>query len=202
MKYLPFLLLLSWAALVQAAPELKVGDILLQPLDCWSCDLIEAEEESIYSHMGIVISLDPILVADSRMKVEIQTLEKFNSITEQGQKIEILRFQNEDIVQELQKKSSSFLQLFKNDFEGLSYDHKFLWNNFDENGSQTLYCSEMIAKLLQAFLGIDPIVKRMHFNKNTDQWARYFHGDIPAGKWGNSPADFERSELFYSVGEL
>ena len=202
MKYLPFLLLLSWTTLVQASPELKVGDILLQPLDCWSCDLIEAEEETIYSHMGIVISTNPVLVADSRMKVEIQSLEKFNSITEKGQNILVRRFHNEDIVNELQSKSASFKALFQNEFEGLSYDHKFLWNNFDESGNQTLYCSEMVAKLLQAFLGIDPIVKRMHFDKNPDQWARYFHGDIPAGKWGNSPADFDRSDLFYDVGEL
>lgn len=202
MKFLPILLFLTWTSLAKATPDLQVGDILLQPLDCWSCSLIEEEEESIYSHMGIVVSTNPVLVADSRKKVEVQSLEEFNSITEKNQKIQIMRFRNEDIVNALRSKSSAFLALFRSEFEGLSYDHKFLWNNFDENGNQTLYCSEMVAKLLQAFLGIDPIVKRMHFNRNTDQWSRYFHGDIPAGKWGNSPADFERSNLFYSVGEL
>ncbi len=202
MKYLPFLLLLSWTISVKAMPELKVGDVLLQPLDCWACDLIEAEEESIYSHMGIVISTSPLMIADSRRKVEMQPLEVFNSITEKGQSIRVIRFQNEEIVSELQKNAESFLTLFKTEFEGLEYDHQFLWNNLNENGEQKLYCSEMVMKLLQAFLGIEPFVKRMHFNRNSDQWARYFHGEIPAGKWGNSPADFERSDLFHVVGEL
>lgn len=202
MKKMVFLLSLLVTSVLQAAVELKVGDVLLQPLDCWACDLIEAEEKTIYSHMGIIVSTNPVMVADSRRKVEMQTLEEFNSITEKGQKVRVIRFQNEKIVAKLQKDSKSFLALFKSDFEGLQYDHEFLWNNLDENGYQKLYCSEMVMKFLQAFLGIDPIVKRMHFNKNPDQWARYLKGNVPAGKWGNSPADFERSDYFYEVGEL
>jgi hypothetical protein len=202
MKYLPLIALLLWTFSAIASPELKIGDVLLQPLDCWACDLIEAEEETIYSHMGIVIATNPVLVADSRRKVEIQSLDEFNSITEKGQSIRVLRFQKQGIVENFEKNSKEFLALFKSDFEGLAYDHQFLWNNMDANGQQMLYCSEMVMKLLQAFLGIEPFVKRMHFDKNSDQWARYFHGDVPAGKWGNSPADFERSELFYVVGDL
>ena len=30
----------------------------------------------------------------------------------------------------------------------------------------------------------------------------YFRGNIPDNEWGNSPGDFERSDLFYQVGEL
>lgn len=201
MKYLglfSFILSLN----IWAAPELKVGDILLQPLDCWSCDLIEDEEQTIYSHMGIVISTNPILVADSRRKVETQSLEDFDSITEKGQRIRILRFQNEKIVEELEKNSSKFHELFQTEFDGLPYDHQFLWNNFHESGVQKLYCSEMVAKLLQAFLGIDPIIKRMHFSRNPELWARYFNGNVPVGEWGNSPGDFEKSHLFYVVGDL
>ncbi len=202
MKYLALALSFLMTSALWAAPELMVGDILLQPTDCWSCNLIEAEEETIYSHIGIVISAKPLLIADSNGKVKKQTLEAFNSITEKGQQIRVLRFQNEKIVDELQDKSESFLQLFNEEFEGLPYDKEFLWNNFDENGVQKLYCSEMIAKLLQAFLGIDPIIKRMHFSKYPEQWARYFRGEPPVGKWGNAPADFERSDWFHVVGDL
>ncbi len=202
MKYLALVLSFLMTSALWASPKLKVGDILLQPLDCWSCDLIEAEEETIYSHMGIVISVKPLLIADSRRKVEKQPLEIFNSITEKGQQIRVLRFQNEKIVDELQNNSEAFIQLFNEEFEGLPYDHSFLWNNLNDEGIQKLYCSEMVAKLLQAFLGIDPIIKRMHFSKYPEQWARYFKGEPPVGKWGNAPADFERSDLFRVVGDL
>ncbi len=187
---------------IWAGPELKVGDILLQPLDCWSCDLIEDEEQSIYSHMGVVISIEPTLIADSRRKVEVQSLKDFNSITQNGQSIRVLRFRNEKIVDELEEKSEEFLRLFMSEFDGLPYDHDFLWDNFHESGVQKLYCSEMVAKLFQAFLGIDPIIKRMHFSRNREVWERYFNGNVPVGKWGNSPADFEKSDKFYVVGDL
>lgn len=202
MKYSLLIASFLWTFGVWASPELKVGDILLQPLQCWSCDLIEDEEQSIYSHMGIVISLNPVMVADSRRKVEIQTLEEFNSITQKDQDIKVIRFQNEKIVAELTSNSDKFLNLFMSEFNGLAYDHDFRWNNFSEDGQQKLYCSEMVAKLLQAFLGLDPIIKRMHFSRNPDVWERYFRGNVPRGEWGNSPADFERSELFYDVGEI
>lgn len=185
-----------------AKTELMVGDILLQPLDCMACDLIEEEEDTIYSHMGIVISINPVMVADSRRKVEVQTLKDFNSITEKGQSIRVLRFQNDKVVKHLTENAKYFRSLFASDFDGLPYDHEFLWNNLNPDGTQKLYCSEMVAKLLQAFLGIDPIVKRMHFTQNRDQWERYFQGNVPDGQWGNSPGDFERSDLFYTVGDL
>lgn len=202
MKKLVVLLSLLVTSGLWASVELKVGDILLQPLDCWSCDLIEDEEQSIYSHMGIVVSVDPVIVADSRRKVETQSLKEFNSITEKGQAIRVLRFRNEKIVENFEDNSEEFLRVFMADFNGLPYDHDFLWNNLNPDGTQKLYCSEMVAKLLQAFLGIDPIVKRMHFSRNREQWEKYFKGNVPVGQWGNSPADFEKSDLFYEVGDL
>jgi hypothetical protein len=186
----------------QAAVDLKVGDILLQPLDCWTCTLIEEEEDTIYSHIGIVLSVNPVMVAESRGKVQLVSLQAFNSITQKGQNIAVLRFQNEKAVDYFQQNQNRLLSVFRSDFEGLKYDHDFLWNNFDKNGNQMLYCSEMVAKLLQAFMGLEPLVKRMHFKHNLDQWQRYFKGNPPDGQWGNHPADFGRSELFYTVGEL
>ena len=142
------------------------------------------------------------MVAEARGKVRMLSLQEFNSTTEKGQKISVLRLQHPGAVEELQKKKTAFVALFKSEFESLKYDHDFLWDNFDTNGTQKLYCSELVAKLLQAFMGIDPIIKRMHFSKNPEQWAKYFKGPPPVGKWGNTPADYERSDLFYQVGEL
>lgn len=182
---------------------LKVGDILLQPTNCWSCNLIENEEQSIYSHIGIVIAVTPeIIVADSLGSVRAQTLEKFNSITEKGQKLGVLRFNNPKAVAELENNVEKLNQLFQDEFLGLKYDKAFLWDNFDEKGDQKLYCSEFIAKFLHAFMGLEPIIKRMHFSRNREAWERYFQGEVPVGKWGNSPADYERSHIFSLIGEL
>ena len=60
----------------------------------------------------------------------------------------------------------------------------------------------MVTKLLSGFMGIELPMKRMKFDINRDQWIQYFHGNPPDGKWGNAPASFEKSELFYEVGEL
>ena len=202
MKTLFLILALSSLSAV-AAPSIQVGDILLQPTDCWSCSLIEAEEESIYSHMGIVLQTEPeIMVAEALGKVRLVPYSVFNSKTEKGQKIAILRYSNTDLVNHILAHKDELLALFKSDFENLAYDHAFLWDNVDGNGNQMLYCSEMVAKLLQAFLGIDTPIKRMHFSKYPEQWDRYFKGNVPVGKWGNSPADFEKSDKFHIEGEL
>src|SRR5438046_128198 len=116
MKYLALVLTFLMTSALWASPELKVGDILLQPTDCWSCDLIEAEEDTIYSHIGIVISDSPLMIADSNGKVKKQSLESFNKITEKGQQIRVLRFQNEKIVEEFQNNSEAFLKLFNDEF--------------------------------------------------------------------------------------
>lgn len=197
-------LLISLSSLFASAKaELRVGDVLLQPLNCYSCNLIEDTEQSIYSHMGIVMQVHPeIMVAEARGTVKIVSLETFDSITEKGQKISVRRYINSKITEELEKNVVPFNELFRSEFLGLKYDHDFLWDNFDENGNQKLYCSELVAKLLQAFLGLDPLIKRMHYSRNYDQWLRYFRGNVPVGKWGNAPADYEKSDLFYEVGEL
>lgn len=187
----------SWAL------ELKVGDVLLQPRDCWSCSLIEEQENSIYSHMGMIIEVEPELkVLDALGTVKIQSYEAFNKGTQKDQKIAVLRLNREDAVQHMQDTKEQFLDYYLRMFDGLKYDHDFIWNNLDEDGYEKLYCSELITKLYIGYLGIDVGTRRMKFDKNRDQWIRYFHGNPPDGKIGNSPAVFEQSPLFHEVGEL
>jgi len=183
--------------------ELKVGDILLQPRDCWSCSLIEAQENSIYSHMAMVIQTAPELkVIDALGTVKVSTFSEFDKGTQKNQNVSVRRFRNDDIVSYIQNNESAFVAYYLDNFDGLQYDHDFIWNNFDENGYEKLYCSEMVTKLLSGFLRIELPMKKMKFDKNRDQWIKYFRGNPPDGKWGNAPADYEKSELFYEVGEL
>lgn len=198
-----FLIVLGLLSFHSFAFELKVGDILLQPRDCWSCSLIEAQEGSIYSHMGMVIEVAPLVkVIDALGSVKVSELSAFNLGTQKDQKMSVRRFRNEHAVEFIQKNKDRFVLFYLNNFDGLKYDHDFIWNNFDENGNEKLYCSEMVTKLLSGFLGIELPMKRMKFDKNRDEWIKYFRGDPPDGKWGNAPADYEKSDLFYEVGEL
>jgi uncharacterized protein YycO len=200
-----FFLLLSFLLPLRGicAIELKVGDILLQPLDCWSCALIEAQEKSPYSHMGMVIEVgEEIRVVEAMGEVKVLSLSEFQEKTENGQNILVLRLKNEDAVLFLQNEQESLQNYFKTSFLGLPYDHDFLWNNFDERGREKLYCSEFVSKIYRHFLGIEIPLKEMAFDINRTEWIRYFRGNPPDGLPGNSPATFERSPDFFRVGVL
>lgn len=185
------------------ALELKVGDVLLQPLDCWSCSLIEAQENSIFSHVGVVVKISPsVEVAEALGKVRILSLDQFNTRTQKGQRLLVKRFKNDLLISRLMNKQVEFLTYFKKEFENLKYDHDFRWDNLDEQGYEKLYCSEMVSKLFLGFLGVEIPLKRMKFDLNREEWIRYFRGVPPDDEWGNSPGDFDKSELFYEVGEL
>jgi len=179
--------------------ELKVGDILLQPLACWSCQLIEAEEDTKYAHSGLVVSTKPLLVAESISAVHAIPFELFNARTKKGEKLKVLRFKDQSLQRKLK---SGFYERFSKDFRGLKFDPSYLWDNVDTDGRELLYCSEFISKLLEAHLGISMPLKRMEFLHNRAHWFEYFNGRIPDGEWGNSPADFEKSSLFYTLGYL
>jgi hypothetical protein len=203
MNYLISVLLFSVSLASFASVELRVGDILLQPLDCYTCKLIEEEEDSIYSHMGLVIQVMPeIRIAESLGTVRLVSLEDFQARTEKKQRIGVFRFKHRGTVQRLQENRYELIQLFYNYFEGLPYDSDFLWDNHDASGAEKLYCSEMITKLLASFSNRPLPMKRMTYKKNRDLWVKYFNGTPPEGKWGNSPADFEKSKLFFEVGKL
>ena len=202
MHKLIFILSLFISLSVQAV-ELKVGDILLQPLNCWSCGLIEIEENTIYSHASIVIALEPeVMVAEALNKVRVLPLKTFHARTRPGGKLSVQRLTSSAAVEYMQKNQAGLYKMYQEWFEGSDYDHEFLWNNLDANGNEKFYCTEFITKLVQGFLGIELPTKDMHFEKNREQWMRYFKGNPPDGKRGNSPGDFERAEQLYEVGEI
>ncbi len=182
---------------------MRPGDIILQPLNCWLCSLIELEEGSIYSHMGVVLSVTPeVMIGEANGTVKKIKLSEFLSKTEASQRSLLIRFRNEKISEAITSTPQKFLETFEKEFEGAQYDNDFLWHNFDENDKEKLYCSEMVAKLFQYYLGIDMPIKLMLYQNYREHWLTYFQGRIPVNQWGNSPADFEKSDLFYKVGEL
>lgn len=175
--------------------DLRSGDILLQPLNCWSCSLIEAQEKTIYSHIGVYLELESgSFVLEALGRVKLTPMNEFLQRAEEGQSVRVMRFINKRFDSEALLKSSG-------KFLGLSYDKAFLWDNFDEFGEK-IYCSELVYKVFEPFYGSALPLKRMSFDVNPKLWERYFDGDVPEGLWGNSPEDFHRSELLEIVGEL
>lgn len=198
MKYLFVLLLiptLSWSQ----GLKLEIGDILLQPLQCWSCGLIEQEENTKYAHSGLVVSLEPLLVAESISEAHAIPYELFRARNKKGEPLKVMRLKDKKLQTKLKR---GFYQRFVRDYKGIKFDPHYLWNNVDRDGRELMYCSEFISKMLEAHLEINMPIKRMQFLKNRDYWFQYFNGRIPDGEWGNSPADFEKSDLFSHVGYL
>jgi hypothetical protein len=153
--------------------------------------------------MGLVIATTPsVKVVDALGTVKISGLAAFDAGTDKLRKISVRRFRNEKIIKTILDNQESFVTYYKDHFDGLQYDPDFIWNNFDESGNEKLYCSEMVTKFLSGFLRIELPMKRMKFDVNRDEWIKYFQGPPPDGKWGNAPADYEKSDLFYEVGEL
>ena len=183
-------LILSFSAM---GLELKTGDILLQPLHCRLCNLIEAETNSIYSHIGIVIDAsDEIQVAEAFMKVRSVSLNEFMTKTQKRLKVKVVR---------PRFSTPNIKKLFFKKFNNLSYDSNFLWANVNEKG-EMIYCSELIYKLLITYSYNIPEPAPMRYSVNSELWDKFFKGNTPRGKLGISPGMFDNKEFFDEIGEI
>lgn len=177
--------------------ELKTGDLLLQSVPCYLCALIEKEEHSHYSHVGIVLKNgSSIEILQAWQQVKKSPLPEFLQLRKKETKTLVLR-----AVNKTKFSRASMETLFREQFEGLHYDESFLWANGDEIGEK-FYCSEFVAKFMNRFLPTPLEPKAMHFNTHRDLWIQYFKGIPPDGEPGISPGDIERSQLFRMVGEF
>ena len=178
--------------------SLKTGDIILQSNRCYLCELIEKEENTPYSHMGILVKdHGQWNVLEAWTKVEETPLDQFLSRRRKGTKTLVMRLKDHRIFPLIT--SHSLLKRFHHSFAGKNYDEDFLWNNRDELGEK-YYCSEFVAKFLSPFLSQPMATKPMHFDIDRQFWLEYFHGNPPDGQPGISPGDFERSSLFRPIG--
>jgi hypothetical protein len=194
------LLMITLFSVRADAFTMKTGDVLLESIPCYLCGLIETEEASPYSHMGVVVLNHGVWnVLESLGNVRSTTLDEFLGLRKKDTHTLVLRI-NHDL-EKNNLTSEILMNRFDLDFTGLSYDPQFLWNNHDSNGEK-LYCSEFVAKFLQPFMSVTIPTKPMHFEVNRQLWINYFHGTPPDGLPGLSPGDFERSPLFHKVGVL
>lgn len=188
------------------ALELQSGDVLLLSFNCYECRVIESETDSSFSHSGVVIisSDKGLRIAQSLGRVALYSLEDFKKNITPHTKISVYRpvdFLDLD-KDELLNLDYAMENLFVQKFQNLPFDSNYLWNNFDSNGNELLYCSEFIAKFLDSFLSQKTIPEKLSYKKNWSYWLQYFRGVIPEGEVGNSPASFSRDSRFKFVGYL
>jgi len=175
-----------------AAHTLRPGDVILQPMRCYLCRLIEIHEQSSFAHMGVVIEAkDEVWIGESLGVVKLVKLSDFLAKGDQTRPHLILR-SKENVKFNLKEAIAPLL--------GAGYDHDFRWDNLGRDGREALYCSELVAKLMNPFLKTDLPTKIMDYTVNREAWERYFRGNVPDGAPGNSPGDFEKSNQFYRLG--
>ncbi len=181
--------------------DLKTGDVLLQSLPCYLCSLIEIEEESAYSHTGVILKdSSGTYVLESWITIKKIPIEQYLSIRRKNTKTLVMRPIDQN-GNEIYFRNRKVSRVFNRYFSGLNYDEAFSWSNADSKG-ELLYCSEFVAKFLDRFIPTPIPTKPMHFDQYREDWIKYFKGTPPDGQPGISPADLERSPLLKRIGEI
>lgn len=194
MKIITFILTLI--LMNSALAELRSGDIVLLPMSCYECKMIEAETNGPFAHSGLIVKTDlETYVLQSLGSVHAVTLESFLKMKDPTRDIVVVRpkeFQGIDM-------TSLLIEEFEKNYKGLPFDHEYLWNNFNESNIEKLYCSEFITKILNKFLITKITPTPMTYYAYPEYWEKFFNGDVPNGALGNSPNSFYSSTLFSEV---
>lgn len=186
--------------------QLMRGDVILIELNCQTCSVISESTGSVFSHSGLVFdsSESGFMVAQSLTGVETIPLERFLKQAKPKGAVKVLRSRElwKNILTDIDRYKSqveSLKKIVTEEYLGLPFDDQFLWDNFDADGREFLYCSELVQKALNRVLEdpIEPV--SMDFSAQWDFWERYYKGKVPQGLAGNSPASLERSPEFISV---
>jgi hypothetical protein len=183
----------------------QTGDIILLPLNCYMCPVIEDETGAPYSHSGVIIRREEahtknFYVAEALGAVALIPLKQFLKKSRIPGSYALYRHR-EFLADDLSR-DQKFYDHFMHYYQDRSFDPDFLWNNRDALDNELLYCSELVAKFLNHFVEQKLRPKKMSYKKNPDFWRQYFKGNIPAGKKGLSPADFTRFPFVIKVYPL
>ncbi len=186
--------------------DLRSGDVILLSLNCIECRVIESETNSLFSHSGVIVfdQDQKMKVAQSIGNVALFSYADFTRNITPGTFVHVYR-PREFKSLSLTKKAmleKSMLDVFNEKYRGAPFDSKYIWNNFNAQGVELLYCSEFIAKFLDNFLTQKTSISVISYNKHYDYWTRYFKGNVPENELGNSPASFSRDNRFEFIGTI
>jgi hypothetical protein len=168
--------------------------------------MIESETDSKFSHSGVVLrdDLGKIRIAQSLGQLNHYNISDFIKKITPGTLVHVYRpkeFSNLSF-ENTKKLEKNMLDIFNEKFKNAPFDSKYLWNNFNSEGVEILYCSEFIAKFLDHFLAVKTIPFPISYKINFSYWLTYFKGIVPEGELGNSPASFSRDNRFEFIGTL
>ena len=186
--------------------ELQTGDVLLLSLNCVECRMIESETDSLFSHSGVIVvdEKGTQRVAQALGSLHAATYADFTRNITKGTGVHVYRPKEflHLTVQDKKFMETIMFEVFTERFKNAPFDSRFLWNNYNNQGEELLYCSEFIAKFLDLFLSEKTIPSLITYDKNSEYWNRLFKGDVPHGELGNSPASFSRDDRFEFIGIL
>ena len=207
MKKCTLSLILSLLYLYSAfALDLQNGDVLLISFNCYECKVIESETNSPFSHSGVVIKNEnhEIRIGQSLGFVALYPIDQFLKNKTPGTNISVYRPKEFLNMNSFERSflEDQMLLVFNENFKGAPFDTKYLWNNFDKEGRELLYCSEFIAKYLDHFLNTPTTPYPLSYKKNEVFWIQYFRGPIPEGELGNSPSSFSHDDRLVFIGNL
>src|SRR5690606_23949150 len=118
-------------------------------------------------------------VFEARRKVEFVTLKDYLAKTEKGLRVKVVRHKY------LPQSSFKNLRNIARLYDGLPYDKKYRWDD------ETIYCSELVYKMLEQITPYLPPLELMPFDINPEAWDRHFRGDTPRGEVGIAPSAFD-----------
>ena len=190
-------------------PALHAGDVVLIALNCYICRVISDTTGSPYNHSSLVLDTDKgteTRVAQSLNATQELSLSDFLHQAKKTAPIKILRprelantYKNDPAAFET---SSKMLNLFfAKKMRGLAFDDNYLWDNFDEDGRELLYCSEMIQKTLNHVLEQPLSTIALDYSRHWDFWQHYFENNVPQGEPGNSPASLANASQLITIFE-
>ena len=199
-------LVISSQAYALTVKDLQAGDVVLLSLNCYECRVIESETDSLFSHSGVVVIDDhgETKIAQSLGSLDHFTFPAFTKNITPGTYVHVYRpreFKNLS-ASALELLEKNMLDVFNEKFRFAPFDSKYLWDNFNSSGVETLYCSEFIAKFLDHFLTKKTVPFPISYKKHMDYWKKYFKGPVPEGELGNSPAAFSRDDRFEFIGKI
>lgn len=190
-------LLLSFSLWAKTS-SYRAGDVILISLPCYICSLIELEENSLFSHVGVInIENNQAYVYEAWGKVKKSLLSDFLVRTKKKSLVRILRHKDANKI--YQSEASYYFAQF---YEGLRYDSLFRWDNKDSKGNEKLYCSEFVYKFLSHFINLKLKPKKMHFNRHRKTWESFFKNNVPDNLPGLAPEDFNRTDEFFILDEF
>lgn len=187
--------------------QLRTGDIILVPLNCYVCNAIEAETGVPYSHSVIVADAgeDPQLtsVYEAWGSVRKTPLSEIFARKQKNQSLFVVR--PRQFIRSGSPSAEQLRKVFEEEFDGLPFDDEYLWSNADDQGREKLYCSEFAFKFINRFLREQLTAAPMDFSRNFEFWNKYyaqFGMTPPSGQLGASPATLFNSALVKKMGEL